>query len=298
MIDVRQRVARRAHRDGGEEIDGSALARGQLLERAIPRARFAQNSISERRDLVRADDNGVLVTDITGLGHRETQRPGGRLLRGDHLLVRARSRRLERQAETLEQLPPEHGCRRQNESLHGRIFDSRQDQNYDSPIMPARLRAWYTAAEIETLAARQARFRGEFTVKEMRRLAAHLGSEHGSATAEFAFSSRAPGYVSLALEIESGLGATCQRCLEPFELEISERVEFGVVVDESSIGLLPEGIEPLVLDGDRLMPLQLVEDELIMAVPMVPKHVSERCALDTAALPDGVTVDGDAERVV
>jgi uncharacterized protein len=181
--------------------------------------------------------------------------------------------------------------------LHGRIFDSRQDQTYDPPIMPARLRAWYTAAEIEALAARQARFRSEFTVKEMHRLAAHLGCEHGSATAEFVFSSRAPGYVSLEIAIESRVGATCQRCLEPFELEISERVEFGVVVDEGSIGALPEGIEPLVLDGDRLMPLQLVEDELIMAVPMVPKHPSQRCVLDTAALPEGVYADGGAERV-
>jgi len=163
--------------------------------------------------------------------------------------------------------------------------------------MPARLRAWYTAAEIEALAARQARFCGEFTVKEMHRLAAHLRSEHGSATAEFVFSSRAPGYVSLEIKIEASVGATCQRCLEPFELEISEQIEFGVVVDEDSIGVLPEGIEPLVLDGDRLIPLQLVEDELIMAVPMVPKHPSQRCALDTAALPEGIFADSSAERV-
>jgi len=163
--------------------------------------------------------------------------------------------------------------------------------------MPARLRAWYTAAEIEALAARQARFCGEFTVKEMHRLAAHLRSEHGSATAEFEFSLQVPGCVRLDIKIESRVGAICQRCLEPFELEISERVEFGVVVDEGSIGVLPEGIEPLVLDGDRLIPLQLVEDELIMAVPMVPKHPSERCALDTAALPEGVFADGSAKRV-
>jgi uncharacterized protein len=163
--------------------------------------------------------------------------------------------------------------------------------------MPARLRAWYTAAEIEALAARQARFRGEFTVRQMRRLAAHLRSEHGCASAEFVFSWREPGYVGLTIDIGSRLGVTCQRCLEPFELEISERVEFGVVVDEDSAGVIPAGIEPLVLDGDRLMPLQLVEDELIMAVPMIAKHPSQQCALDTAALPEGVYVDGSAERI-
>ena len=161
--------------------------------------------------------------------------------------------------------------------------------------MPARLRAWYTAAEIEALGARQACFRGEFTVTQMRRLAAHLCSENGSVTADFTFSTKTSGYVGIEIEIRSNLGATCQRCLEPLELEMSERVEYGVVVDESAAGLLPEGVEPVVLDGDRLMPLQLVEDELIVAVPMVPKHASEQCALDSGALPEGVFADGDAE---
>jgi uncharacterized protein len=103
--------------------------------------------------------------------------------------------------------------------------------------------------------------------------------------------------VGLTIDIGSRLGVICQRCLEPFELEISERVEFGVVVDEDSVGVIPAGIEPLVLDGDRLMPLQLVEDELIMAVPMIPKHPPQQCALDTTALPEGIYADGSAERM-
>ena len=34
--------------------------------------------------------------------------------------------------------------------------------------------------------------------------------------------------------------------------------------------------------------MQLVEDELIIAVPMVPRHAPEQCAVDTDSLPEGV----------
>ena len=37
-------------------------------------------------------------------------------------------------------------------------------------------------------------------------------------------------------------------------------------------GDVPEGFEPFELDEGRLQPAQLIEDELIVAIPLVPKH--------------------------
>ena len=34
----------------------------------------------------------------------------------------------------------------------------------------------------------------------------------------------------------------------------------------------PEGFEPFELEEGRLQPAQLIEDELIVAIPLVPKH--------------------------
>lgn len=149
--------------------------------------------------------------------------------------------------------------------------------------MPARLRAWYTAAEIEALAARRAELCGEFTVAEMDRLVAHIGTETGTASARFTFARQNPSWLALDVALQARLSVICQRCLGPLDVEISERVEFGVLIDENSFGVLPEGIEPVGLDGDRLSLLRLVEDELIIAVPMVPKHLPEHCAIDSTS---------------
>ena len=35
---------------------------------------------------------------------------------------------------------------------------------------------------------------------------------------------------------------------------------------------LPQGYEPIIMDGDRMQPAALIEDELIVALPFVPKH--------------------------
>lgn len=163
--------------------------------------------------------------------------------------------------------------------------------------MPVTLRAWYTPADFEALAARQGELVGEYSVAAMTCLAEHLGTTDGTVAARFALSRRDPGWIGLEMTIRASLAVTCQRCLEPLELEITERVEFGVVVDERSAGRLPEGIEPVEPDGERLSLLRLVEDEMIMAVPLVPKHAPESCAVDADSLPEGVfAFSGTAKR--
>lgn len=162
--------------------------------------------------------------------------------------------------------------------------------------MPASLRAWYTPADFESLAAHTRVLAGEFSVADMDRLTEHLGSAAGSCEAWFAFSRREPGWIGLEVTLQAVLTVTCQRCLEPLNLEIAERVEVGLIDTDHTTAVLPEGIESVVLEGDRFSPQRLVEDELIMAVPLIPKHAPEQCAVDTDSLPDGVfTLSGAAK---
>ena len=45
----------------------------------------------------------------------------------------------------------------------------------------------------------------------------------------------------------------------------------GLITDEAQEAALPEGMEPILLDANgELNPAGLVEDELILAIPVVP----------------------------
>ena len=78
--------------------------------------------------------------------------------------------------------------------------------------------------------------------------------------------------IGATLELATTVELTCQRCLEPFELPIAERTELMFVEPDEAGTSIPEEVEPVELDDGRLLPARLIEDELIVAIPLVPKH--------------------------
>lgn len=77
----------------------------------------------------------------------------------------------------------------------------------------------------------------------------------------------------LTLSAEVALPQTCQRCLGPVDVPVSFEREFRFVASEEVAAVEDEESEEdvLVLSRDFNL-LELVEDELLMALPVVPKH--------------------------
>lgn len=85
----------------------------------------------------------------------------------------------------------------------------------------------------------------------------------------------------------------CQRCLEPFvfDVDVSNRVQ--VVMRESDLDDEEEDDDApeRVLGGRRFDVLSFIEDELILAVPYVPRH--EVCPSVVALAPEPEPVPED-----
>jgi uncharacterized protein len=76
-------------------------------------------------------------------------------------------------------------------------------------------------------------------------------------------------YVELRIQAE--LPLECQRSLERFLLPVNIVQRLGLIRDEADEAALPPGYEPLLVPGDGMLRAsELVEDELILAVPVVP----------------------------
>lgn len=79
----------------------------------------------------------------------------------------------------------------------------------------------------------------------------------------------------LLLTAEASVPTQCQRCLEPMLQQVVADRAFRFVADEAAAELLDEEIEEDVLvyqkDFDLL---ELVEDELLMALPVAPRHAN------------------------
>ena len=78
----------------------------------------------------------------------------------------------------------------------------------------------------------------------------------------------------------------CQRTLEPFELPVVVNTRLGLIKQErDEAGLPPECEALLVAEDGRLNPADVIEDELLLALPLIPINPD-------SSLPDEVTGRG------
>jgi uncharacterized protein len=72
--------------------------------------------------------------------------------------------------------------------------------------------------------------------------------------------------------IQGTLTLVCQRCLKGLDFPVDIRFCLGIVSSEAEIDRLPGGYEPLLVSGEPLRTLEVVEDEVLLAIPAVPVH--------------------------
>jgi uncharacterized protein len=127
------------------------------------------------------------------------------------------------------------------------------------------------------LARSEARVERDFPVAAFARLLDRLAEPagHVNARAEFRQAGRWP---AARLVVTAEVVLTCQRCLGPVRRVLASDAE--VVFAEEGAAELPEGSETVGGDPHRLDFAALVEDELLLALPIIPQHdAGEVCTL-------------------
>jgi uncharacterized protein len=120
------------------------------------------------------------------------------------------------------------------------------------------------------MVAARREFRGSLPVSSLHRLAEAVADDRGEVEYELEFGRDAPGVAFLALRAKARLGLECQRTLEIFEHPLDVDVRLGLIEDERDEAGLPAGYEPLLLEGGRVEPVRVIEDELLLALPAFP----------------------------
>jgi len=76
----------------------------------------------------------------------------------------------------------------------------------------------------------------------------------------------------------------CQRCLEPMKLPLDIESSFILVKDEADIPEDPDDSDDFdyLVANAELDVMQLVEDEVLLAIPYAPKHDAKDCPVGEA----------------
>lgn len=112
---------------------------------------------------------------------------------------------------------------------------------------------------------------GRVPLSALTRLSDSLVDVDGEAVFAIEFDQDALKVPYAELRIDAELPLVCQRTLQRFLFPVHIEQRLGLIRDEAEEAALPPGYEPLLMPADGMLrPVDLVEDELILAVPVVP----------------------------
>lgn len=127
------------------------------------------------------------------------------------------------------------------------------------------------------LAESGARLTGELPVKAMGRLRAQCLDEGGTVSISLSFErSGDRGLGRMQGTIATSLQVVCQRCLDKMTLVVRAEPSVILIRAQDRDDLVAQVTDSLIVDGPILL-RNIVEDELLIAMPMVPMHDIDSC---------------------
>ena len=151
---------------------------------------------------------------------------------------------------------------------------------------------WYNArlmsrdfpdsVQTEKAAAARREFAGTMPLKRLERLAGMIADPGEAEIAfELAFSHDEQRQVRVDVTVRGQVPVTCQRTLKVFQYELDSHSVVGLVTSDREADALPEDYEPLLVTENRVELATLIEDEMLLALPLVPVDPeSERIGSD------------------
>jgi uncharacterized protein len=140
-------------------------------------------------------------------------------------------------------------------------------------------------------------FEGRLELANLPRLAEVLVSTEGQASYRIACDRDEQRRARLHGSVDAVLTVVCQRCMGPMRLPVHADFQLAIVRGEAEAEQLPGDYDPLLLEGETLRLADVIEDELLLAVPVAPVHPVEECSNNPADwLPPESEPETDSQR--
>ncbi len=143
---------------------------------------------------------------------------------------------------------------------------------------------WSKLLDIGPLADGRAEVDFSIPLKHFPRVLPILAVPDGEATGRVDFSRE--GRIAVAeVTVAAEVTLTCQRCLRPLVRKIEGQGRAALVATPAQAERVPDALETVLAPEYRISIRDLVEEELLLALPLVPRHEDDGCAGDSAGTP-------------
>ncbi len=138
--------------------------------------------------------------------------------------------------------------------------------------MQEKLRRRY---QIQKEVSRGGYFQGKIEVSDLTRLSDFLLSDQAKIAIEFNFSQSDYDAPMLEGRLQTSLAVECQRCLKAMEMPL--QMDFKLLVNASDDVVIESSLDTIYSEDGTLDIFEVVEDELILGLPLVTMHDDEAC---------------------
>lgn len=143
--------------------------------------------------------------------------------------------------------------------------------------------------EVRQAAVRGVSVSGVLKPLDLKRFRPLLAGDEGVISTEIHFSRDDERRFLMRIAIEADVVVTCQRCLETMPVHLSSESTLAIVWTDEEAARLPKQLDSLVVTEGPCNLWDVVEEELILALPPYSYHEIEDCKLEIAAFSDPVS---------
>ncbi|MDY6982095.1 MAG: YceD family protein [Pseudomonadota bacterium] len=122
-------------------------------------------------------------------------------------------------------------------------------------------------------------------------MSGQLASNQGAVAVDLRFIRDEEGRRVISGTLDTTVKVACQRCLQDMDLDLHSEMSLFAVDDEEAFQELRDDQDGVIVPDDGMLDVQaLVEDELLLSLPMIPMHEDPACNAALNALREGEAV--------
>ncbi len=153
---------------------------------------------------------------------------------------------------------------------------------------------WSRRAPVDTLVGTETAVDFAIPLADLPRVSHELTSKDGEASGHVRFS-RQQGHAVADLVVSAQPEVVCQRCMQPMRWPVNVNSRVALVSDYDAADRVPGEMEVFLVEGDSVSVRDLVDEEVMLALPHVARHDEDsECARQTVQLP-GQPDESDGE---